>query len=267
MTLDTRIKMTDIGSGLCVVEDAIEVDQKFLFDYIKMLREEEEKTFTYVVEDGKKYAINRTGFKFDPDAVSLAPSRFIDPLLKMNNSSGRQVTQEQEKFISDLEDLMYRILVEYCKHYPDASTVCWWRGMGHIATYEKGQGIGPHCDDQIPFIFGEKPKNEYPKHSKVSVNIYLNDSVDSLDELNEYNFIGGEITHRHAKHTHKPKAGSAVIYPTNYIGTHEVAPVTAGLRIAYLGSFLYGTPSDGITEHGDWRIWMPNLRKDAGLEF
>jgi hypothetical protein len=261
--MDTRINMTDIGSGLCVVKDCIDVDQEFLFNYINYLREVEEETFTYVEEDGKRYAINRTGFKFDPDGVMLAPNRFIDPLLKW--SPNRDVTPEQEQFIADLEDLMYRILVEYCKYYPDASTVCWWRGMGHIATYEKGQNIGPHCDDQIPHEFGKAPASEYPKHSKVSVNIYLNDSVDNVEDLNDYNFLGGEITNRHAKHTHKPKAGSAVIYPTNFIGTHEVAPVTKGLRIAYLGSFLYGTPEHHF--EGDSRIWMPNLRKDAGLEY
>ena len=252
--------LTDIGAGLCVAENAIQVDQAFLFNYINFLKQAEEETFTYLEEDGKKYAVNRTGFKFDPNEVSLAPSRFIDPLLKF---SERNPTKEQENFIQDLEDLMYQILVKYCKHYPDAATVCWWRGMGHIATYAKGQGIGPHCDDQIPYEFGKPTKNEYPKHSKVSVNIYLNDSVDSDQELNEYNFTGGEIRFRHAKHTHKPKAGSAVIYPTNYIGTHEVLPVKEGLRIAYLGAFLYGTPEHA--REGDWRIWMPNLKKDAGL--
>jgi len=255
-------KLEDKGSGLCLATNAFDVDQKFLFDYINYLKEAEEETFTYFEENGKKYAVNKTGFKFDSEAVSQAPSRFVDPLLKM---SERNPTKEQEKFIEDLEDLMYKILVEYCKHYPDAASVCWWRGAGHIATYSKGQGIGPHCDDAIPFEFGKPTSNEYPKHSKVSVNIYLNDCVDTEDELNGFNFTGGEIKFKHAKYTHKPKVGSAVIYPTNYIGTHEVATVRDGLRIAYLGQFLYGTPEHA--KDGDWRIWMPNLKKDAGLQF
>jgi hypothetical protein len=41
--------------------------------------------------------------------------------------------------------------------------------------------------------------------------------------------------------------------------------VTNGLRIAYLGSFHYGTPEHASED--DWRIWMPNLKKDAGLEY
>jgi hypothetical protein len=260
--LETNLDMTDVGSGLCVVKNALQIDQQFLFDYIDFLKKAEEETFTYIEENGIKYAINKTGFKFAIDQVSLAPERFVDVLGVMNN---RPVTQEQKKFIETLEDLMYRILVEYCKHYPDAATVCWWRRMGHIATYSNGQGIGPHCDDQIAYEYKKSTQNEYPKHSKVSVNIYLNDSVDTVEELNGYNFIGGHITHRHAKHTHKPKSGSAVIYPANFIGTHEVSPVTHGKRVAYLGAFLYGTP-DNASEN-DGRIWLPNLKKDAGLEF
>lgn len=256
----------DIGAGLVLIEDAFDLDQKFLFDYINWLKEVEEDTFTYVEEDGKTYAINRTGFKFDPNEVSIAPERFVDPLCK---TTDRKPTEQQVKLINDLEDLVYKSLVEYCKLYPEASTVCWWRSPGHIATYSNGQNIGQHCDDQIPFEWGKAPKNEYPKHSKVSVNIYLNNGVYSEDQLDGTNFLGGDITFRHAKFTYKPKAGSLVIYPTNYIGTHAVTPVTAGKRIAYLSAILYGTPENAspIPTPGDGRFWMPNLRKDAGLEF
>jgi hypothetical protein len=45
--------------------------------------------------------------------------------------------------------------------------------------------------------------------------------------------------------------------------------VTKGKRIAYLSAISYGTPENGspIPVDGDSRIWMPNLRKDAGLQF
>lgn len=269
--LETNIQMKDIGAGLCVVENAIDVDQKFLFDYINYLKQAEEDTFTYVEENGIKFAINKTGFKFELDQISTAPERFVDVLCRMN---GRGVTTEQERFIKSLEDTMYKILVEYCKFYPEAASVCWWRSHGHIATYSNGQEIGPHCDDQMPYEKGKPTPNEYSKHSNVSVNIYLNDAVLEEENLNEYNYIGGSIRFKHAKYVHVPKAGSAVIYPANYIGTHEVDPVTHGKRVAYLGAFLYGNPESsnsksnpGYFDPEDTRIWMPNLKKDAGLEF
>lgn len=269
--LETNIRMKDIGAGLCVVENAIDIDQKFLFDYINYLKEAEEDTFTFVEENGVKFARNKTGFKFSLEQISTAPERFVDVLCRMN---GRGVTSEQANFIASLEDLMYRILVEYCRHYPEAASVCWWRSHGHIATYSNGQKIGSHCDDQMPYEAGKPTQNEYPKHSKVSVNIYLNDAVEKEEDLNDYNYLGGTIHFKHAKYSHVPKSGSAVIYPANYIGTHEVDPVTHGKRIAYLGAFLYGNTEDSNSRSnpkffnpGDSRIWMPDLIKDAGLEF
>ncbi len=260
------LKIKDIGSGLCIIEEAFDIDQKFVIDYINWLKQQEEDTFVYIEEDGKRYAINRAGFKFDVDATSMAPERFIDPLCKMSN---RKPTEEQQQLIYNLEDLVYKSLVEYCKIYTEAATVCWWRSPGHIATYSNGQSIGQHCDDQIPYEYGKAPHNEYSKHNNISINIYLNDAVESKEQLNGTNFIGGNIFFKHAKHTHKPKAGTIAIYPTNYIGTHEVYPVTDGKRIAYLSAISYGTPGNAspVPIEGDSRIWMPNLKKDAGLEF
>ena len=93
--------------------------------------------------------------------------------------------------------------------------------------------------------------------------------MDSEEELNGRNFLGGDIVFKYAKHRHKPKMGSLVIYPTNYVGTHEVDPVTAGKRIAYLGAYLYGTPTHAspVPEIGEERIWLQNLKKDAGLQY
>jgi hypothetical protein len=93
--------------------------------------------------------------------------------------------------------------------------------------------------------------------------------VDSEEELNGRNFLGGDIIFKYAKYRHKPKTGSITIYPTNYVGTHEVESVTAGKRIAYLGALLYGTPANAspVPEVGEERIWLQNLKKDAGLMY
>jgi hypothetical protein len=254
------MKITDIGSGLCVIEDLFNVDPKFTIEYINFLRKLEQDTFTYVEENGKKYAVNRTGFKFDLESVAMAPERFIDPLCK---SYEQKPTEEQVKLVQDLESYLYKVLVEYCKLYPDAATVCWWRSHGHFATYSNGQRIGSHCDDQIPYEESMGASNEYPKHAKVSINIYMNDCVESEDQLDGTNFTGGAIRFRHAKYEHKPKMGTAVIYPANYIGTHEVTPVTGGIRVAYLGSFLYGSPEN--SSPNDSRIWMKNLKEDCNF--
>lgn len=73
--LKKDFKIEDKGSGLCVMTNAFDIDQDMLFEYIKWLKQEEEDTFTYLEEDGKKFAINRTGFRFDLSEVREAPEK------------------------------------------------------------------------------------------------------------------------------------------------------------------------------------------------
>jgi len=254
------MNIKDIGNGICVVENLFDIDPKITIEYINFLRKMEQGTFTYFEENGKKFAINRTGFKFDLESISLAPERFIDPLC---NWYEEKPTQEQKQIVITLEDLVYKALIEYCKLYPAAATVCWWRYSGHFATYRNGQGIGQHCDDNIPYQEHMGSINEFPKHVKVSMNIYMNNNVEKEEDLDGTNFIGGLIRFKHASYVHKPKMGTAVICPANYIGTHEVTPVLKGTRVAYLVSFCYGNPENSTDN--DNRIWMPNLRKDCNL--
>ena len=108
--LKKDFKIEDKSSGLCILTNAFDIDQNMLFEYLNLLKQEQEDTFTYLEEDGKKYAINKTGFKFDLNDISQAPERFVDPLCNM---SDRKPTAEQCKLISDLEDLIYEVLVEY----------------------------------------------------------------------------------------------------------------------------------------------------------
>jgi len=55
----------------------------------------------------------------------------------------------------------------------------------------------------------------------LSVLLYLNDDYE-----------GGEIEFRHSDIKFKPKAGSVLFFPSNFLYVHEVYPVTKGLRYA-----------------------------------
>jgi hypothetical protein len=251
------MKVNNHGGGIVSFDNAIELNRNFFNSYIKWLREAEEETFTYLEEDGKKYAINKTGFKFEINDIPEAPERFVDLLGK---SSGREASEEVVNFIKQCEDALYECLVEYCALYPEAATTIWWRGSAHIAGYNKGRWIGPHCDDQIQFEFDGLPKNEYPIHNTISCALYFNDCVDSEEDLNGDNFVGGHIKFKYAGVDFSPKAGSAVLYPSSYMGTHEVTPVTSGERYVYLEFFAYGIPKNSP---GTDLKYMPNLIKDS----
>lgn len=251
------MKINNHGGGVVSFDDVIQVDQSFLKEYISWLKEPDEGTFTYLEEGGKKYAVNKTGFKFELNHIVKAPERFVDLLGKTSN---RTPSQEVIEFIKSCNDELYKCLVQYCSLYPEAATTIWWRGSAHIAGYNKGRWIGPHCDNQIQFEFDGPPKNEYPIHNTISCALYFNDCVEKEEELNGTNFIGGHIKFKYAGLDYKPKAGSAVFYPSSFMGTHEVTPVTNGERYVYLEFFAYGIPKNSP---GTDLKYMPNLIRDS----
>jgi predicted 2-oxoglutarate/Fe(II)-dependent dioxygenase YbiX len=257
------MKSKHVGMGVVICEDVIDVDQDFLFEYINWIRKNQEDTFTYTEEDGIEYAINKTGFKFKLEDVKQAPQRFLDTKGKQLNSP---VPQKYIDFIDSLENAVYDALVEYCCYFPDAGTTSWWRPTGHIAGYENGQRIGQHCDDQVPYEWGKPTGNQVSMHNSSSINLYLNDCVDSKDQINSFNYTGGEIHFPNVPYVWKPKAGSVAIYPSSYIGRHEVYPVDLGQRYAFLSIACYGTSFDReevVGQDNEQKHWMPNLIKDA----
>lgn len=263
------MKSRHIGMGVVICENVIDINQNFLFEYINWLRKNQEDTFTYVKEDGIEYAINKTGFKFKLEDVKQAPQRFLDTKGKQLNSP---VPKEYIEFIDSLEQAVYSALVEYCCYFPDAATTSWWRPNGHIAGYENGQRIGQHCDDQVPYEWGKPTGNQVSMHNSSSINLYLNDCVDQEDQLNNFNYTGGEIHFPNVPYVWKPKAGSVAIYPSSYIGRHEVFPVISGQRYAFLSIACYGTSFDReeiVGQENEQKHWMPNLMEDChkkGLE-
>jgi hypothetical protein len=246
------MNIIDHGCGVVEFENVINIDKTFLKEYINYISLINESTFTYIEEDGKKYALNKTGFKFEVQDIPEAPSRYTK--LYEDNADKKYIL-----FIDQINQGLYQCLVEYCKLYPDAHTTIWWKIDGHIAGYDFGQWIGPHCDDQIPFTFGETPNNEFPIHNTVSCGLYLNDCVD-LDSVDEFTYSGGEMNFPHAKVTYKPKSGGVIMYPSNYIGRHEVKPVTKGNRYVFLQFYSYGVPKNSSLESFQM---LENLKKDA----
>lgn len=250
------MKSEHLGMGVVVCEGVLDVDQDLLTEYTSWLKKNEEDSFTYYEEDGVKYARNKTGFKFRLDDISLAPQRFLDLKGEM---IGREPKQEWLDFVQQCEDAIYAGLVEYCKYFPDAATTAWWRPRGHIAGYENGQHIGPHCDDQIPWEWGTRPQSQVSMFNNTSTNLYLNTC--GLD------YQGGQMNFPSIPAEYSPKAGDVVMYPSNYIGRHEVLPVTEGSRYAFLTMACYGIDLDNehevIGAENPYKIWMPNLIDDC----
>lgn len=239
-----------VGMGVVICKNVLNIDEPLFAEYCAWLTGESEDTFK-IKED---HAVNQTGFKFSLDEISMAPQRFLDV---RGVSRDEPTPQKFIDFAESCELAIYNALVIYCSIFPDAATTAWWRPNGHVAVYDPGQNIGPHCDDQIPFEWGETPPNQVSMHNNISLNLYLNTCGSD--------YTGGEINFPHADYTYAPEAGSVAVYPTNYVGRHQVYPVESGRRVAYLSVACYGVDIDRnetVGQEGN-RIWMPNLLADS----
>ena len=86
--------------------------------------------------------------------------------------------------------------------------------------------MGLHHDNAI----GGASANENPLFNVVSGSLILWDKCE-----------GGALEFRFIKNKIKPKAGSAVFYPSSFMGSHAVEKIRMGLRISYLEFFGHGT--------------------------
>lgn len=224
----------NLTNGIVVFSDVIEIDQQFLSEWLERRRENEPDDYT-VNEDGDY--INRGGYKFTPDQYRSAPGRFL-------NLVPEGVSSEDESFVESLDAALYMCLLEYVKLFPEVASSVWWRSPGHVATYRNGQHMGSHHDNGVQYTPGLTPENEHAIHNVVTASIALNDG-----------YSGGELKFAHGGSSLIPPTGTAVFYPSNYIGSHEVTPVTSGERYSYLQFFGQGTPlgSENAAE------WFPNL--------
>jgi hypothetical protein len=78
----------------------------------------------------------------------------------------------------------------------------------HLLKYDESGHLPAHQDQGI-------------SSRVLSVLLYLNDDYE-----------GGEIEFRHSNLKFKPKAGSVLFFPSNFLYVHEVYPVTKGPRYA-----------------------------------
>ena len=78
----------------------------------------------------------------------------------------------------------------------------------HLLKYDESGHLPAHQDQGV-------------SSRVLSVLLYLNDDYE-----------GGEIEFRHSNIKFKPKAGSVLFFPSNFLYVHEVYPVTKGPRYA-----------------------------------
>lgn len=199
----------------------------------------------------KDAKLNNGLYEYSDDDIQSAPIRY-------NNYLYQDMPQEHIDFIISLEDALYQSMVQYAALFPVVINSIRWRTRGYFIRYEKGQGIGPHSDCDLPY--GEDnvtPLLSFPLCNTVTAAVILNED-----------YVGGEVSYAPWGIEFKPKVGDILMYPSSYAGCHSIKPVIEGVRYAYLSWFAQGrnesTPSaNHETSELDSIKWVKTLKEDV----
>jgi hypothetical protein len=124
----------------------------------------------------------------------------------------------------------------------------------------------------VNYRYGQLPPFEHATRNVISALVYINNNCDDSD-CDQFSFTGGEMIIPYFDITIKPKSGTVIFMPANYLGAHEIMEITSGSRYSYLSWFAQGSPqqekgvspqypngSDDRPIGGQW--WMPTLIAD-----
>jgi len=211
--------ITHMGNAVVKFDDAFEVDLD-LFEKFKLHIEETlPHKSVYSNEDGSMRT--EGGYEISNDYIKYSPIRYTNL---------HTLPDEDKNFIEYMKQAMHKCVIEYCKIFPVVIENIRWVTNGYVIKYENGQCIGPHSDCNIAYAEDNVTViNSIPVNNVLTIGAFLNDDFD-----------GGEISWRIWGITSKPKIGSIFIYPSSFVGCHEVAPVTNGVRYAYLRWYGHG---------------------------
>jgi hypothetical protein len=228
-----------LGGGIVLIEDLLTQEDLQLIDL--NLIESDCTPQGYKKIDGKD--VMEGGYVIPAERISSMPIRYMQDIDKLS-------------FFNIIDDAIYLGTVEYCKLFPVAAesiTNCVGK---HFIKYTPGVSMGPHSDSTLAYKEGTlEPVSVISLGNTITSSIILNDS-----------FTGGGIRFNAWDIEVYPKPGSALFYPSNYIGAHEVLEVTSGIRWAFLAFLSHGDRTylntSSQAQYLQRYEWTMKLRKD-----
>jgi hypothetical protein len=224
------MEVKNLGGGVVLFKEAFSIDQNDVVSYLEQQKEKwREENFTIINDDSGRpiHAVNKGGFIYELEDVAAAPVR---------------VQNLDHPFFKMCDETIYLCLLEYIEIFPAILQSLWWRSTGHALCYDKGAGLGLHCDNDVNYRFGAAPREQHATRNVVSALAYINDSTD--DDSVPYSFSGGHMKIPYFDIDVMPSKGDVLLMPASYIGAHEILPVTRGTRYSYLCWFAQGSEDE-----------------------
>ena len=269
------VQMEHLGSGVCVFRNAITFDYDWAVEKMKKLVQEDLADMyspTINPETGEPALVNKSGYIFAEDMFASMPSRC--------STAHQREDKELQDFLVFIEQSKDKYLLQYLAKFPLAYKNIWWKVKGHIVKYseENFQYLGTHSDTSADYVYGyPHPSDQLATRNTLSCIVYINDCSDGLDEFPNNSFSGGHHYFDFLEIDYIPRKGDIIIFPSNFIASHEVKRVTRGERYSYLGWYSHGSPNpkfnEGIidpieepeTAKVATNVYMPTLRDDFRL--
>lgn len=254
-----KVQAKHLGGGVVLFEKCLDLDWDYILRKSSSLIEEEwSEMYKPGVdpETGESIYINKSGYFFNKDSIDLMPKR-----------AGVIHSKEDKDLVnvlSFIESSKDKCLLQYFEIFPLAYKCVWWKVKGHILQYPKNVYLGSHSDISADYIYGVlEPQDQLALRNVVTSLVYFNDSVETENELDGNNYIGGSHYFNYLDIEYFPKKGDIIFFPSNYMAAHEVRPVKEGYRYSYLGWYSQGTPNPEVHEYVADPIKDPELSKKA----
>jgi len=260
-----EINPKKLTNGILLFENVISMEEhQYVIPFIESLKQkavQEDYTIIRDSDGNQLYAINRSGHRYAVEDIEKSSSHIMNFL---DNNTDPKI----ESFFTNCELAFRKCLLEYIEEYPMALPNLWWRIQGHILAYGPSSGMGLHNDNDVNYQPGFEPDLQIATRSVVSSIMYFNSSVESAYDIKQNEYVGGEIEFPYLGVKYSPKAGDLLIFPSNYLATHEVKQCFHGSRYAYVGYYSQGSRQidRGITVQDQTlsvgkqgQVWMPEI--------
>lgn len=233
-----------LGGGVVLYEGAIDLDWDALREFAKESGDKERGIMYTPGKDpitGEQGFINRNGYFYPTDSIDIMPLHcaFIH----------QDHRPDVRAMLATMESAKDECLLEYLHRYPIAGKCIWWKIKGHFLVYPPGAYLGSHADTSTDYSYGSPhPTHQIATRTVVSTLTFVNDHVETDEELDGTNYTGGVVNFEYLGIQHAPRRGDILVFPSNYMAAHDVSLVGGGPRYAHVGWYCHGTPNAEVHE-------------------